>query len=323
MNDQSGASGAIDLSVIVVNWNVRNLLQDCLRSVIQSMHSSAYDWELFVVDNASSDGSADMVRYCFPQAHLITNDQNIGFARANNQAFLQCRGEFVLLLNPDTIVLDNAIDSLLKTVYRRPNVAVVGCRMVGEDGTVQRWTGGSAPTLRSIATHFLYLNRFLPRSWTAKTLYLVGDPIDDRDVGWVSGACMLIRRKSLDKTIFGERFFMYGEDMELCLRLGSEGWKVTYVPRATIVHYDGASIRQQGVEGELNKLRNLRYLFAERHGPRNLFLYDVLVVAGFLLRTVANIAIASSRSAGTWLEVQRSVRYLKESLRAMISGREI
>jgi len=276
----------LKLSVIVVSWNVRELLDACLRSLYEQMLLPSQAWELFVVDNASSDGSAAMVQERFPGAMLIANHENHGFGKANNRAYRLCRGRYVLLLNPDTLILDHAVDKMIELLDDEPRVAALGCRLVNADGSLQRWTGGHPPDLWNVICHFLMLYRLLPASILPAPLYLERDQKEDSEVGWVSGACMLLRTEAVGDTIFDERYFLYGEDLDLCDRLSRGGWKILYSSSAQIVHYDGRSLAVQSPEVQANKLMSLREFFISRNGRRWLWLYDVVVVAGFLMRSV-------------------------------------
>src|SRR5262249_36157115 len=140
----------LTLSVIVVNWKVRNLLRECLQSLRRQMRLPSEAWEVIVVDNDSRDGSVEMVRAEFPEAKLIANRENVGFGRANDHAFPFCRGRYVLLLNPDTVVLDHAADRMLEIMEARPEIGALGCRLLNSDGTFQRWTGGNLPRLLNV-----------------------------------------------------------------------------------------------------------------------------------------------------------------------------
>lgn len=309
------------LSVIVVSWNVRDYLRDCLVSLEREASLPPESVEVIVVDNDSADGSAEMVAREFPRVIVQANRENLGFGRANNQAFRTCRGRYVLLLNPDTAVRDRAVDRMLQTMERRPDVGVVGCRLVGADGSFQRWTGGHVPTLPNVICHFLLANKVLPARLLPPPLYLESDPSADLEVGWVSGACMLLRREALGNTIFDERFFLYGEDLQLCDRLSRAGWKVVYTPAASIVHHEGRSFeaaQSPAVKG--SKLRGLRQVFALSHGSAACLCYDLVVAAGFLLRS-ALFALAARARPGHGLEARaaRSRRFLGEAVRTLVS----
>jgi len=293
----SVADAPLKLSVIVVNWKVRDLLRECLQSLRGQMQLAPEAWEVIVVDNDSGDGSAEMVRAEFPEARLVTNRENVGFGRANDQAFRLCRGQYVLLLNPDTVVLDHAADRMLEIMEGRPDIGALGCRLLNSDGSFQRWTGGNSPRLLNVSCNFLLLNRLLPESFQPPPLYLESEPSRDVEVGWVSGACMLLRRAALGTFIFDERFFLYGEDVELCERLRLGEWKVVYTPSARIIHHQGRSLAQQTVEVQHSKMRGLRVVFAMRNSPALLPAYDLVLLVGFFMRSVA-FAIAAALRPG-------------------------
>lgn len=326
--ETSFMNSSLDLSVIVVNWNVRDLLRDCLRSLYDEMLVPPDAWELIVVDNDSRDGSAEMVRKEFPEAVLMANDQNLGFGKANNQAFRICRGRYVLLLNPDTVVAGHAVDRMMGIIHERSDVAALGCRLLTSDGTVQRWTGGHSPRPLNVACHFLFPYRALPAGILARPLVLEKEPIYDVEVGWVSGACMLLRRAALGEKIFDERFFLYGEDLELCDQLVRNGWKVLYTPRVHILHYGASSLGKQTAEIQLTRLRNLREIFATHNANRSPFVFDLVVSIGFLARSIAYALAAGlrpgrgfeTRSADCRLLCSESVRML---LRFLVPFREL
>jgi GT2 family glycosyltransferase len=314
-----GTDYPITLSVIVVNWNVRDLLRECLISLRKQMCLPQSAWELIVVDNASTDGSDEMLRHQFPEATLLLNRENVGFGRANNQAFHICRGRYLLLLNPDTVVLDHAVDEMVALMQERGDVAALGCRLIGGDGLFQRWTGGSLPTMGNVACHFLLLYKTLPAAILPPPLYLENDPAHDLEVEWVSGTCMLLRREAIGEQIFDERFFMYGEDLELCDRLTRAGWKVVYTPRAQILHYDGRSLERQSPEVQFTKLRSLREVFAGRNRSSFVILYDVVVAMGFVMRSVG-FALANFAKPGRGYEkhAAKSRLWLGEAVRALV-----
>jgi GT2 family glycosyltransferase len=317
--DKPPATSAVTLSVIVVNWNVRDLLRDCLRSLQEQVLLPHGAWEVIVIDNNSSDASVEMVAQQFPEVVLLANKDNLGFAKANNQAFQACRGKHVLLLNPDTIVLNHAIDTMLEAMAARPDVAALGCRLLNADGSFNRWTGGDTPTLQNVACHFFFAHKILPHSILPRPLYLETDPEQDLEVGWVSGACMLVRREALGKTIFDERFFLYGEDMDLCHRLIRGGWKVLYTPQARIVHLEGRSLQGQSPEIQASKVRAMRQIFAQHHGRTALFAYDLVVSLGFLMRAALFGVAAHLRPGhGYELRATKSRQFSVEAMRALI-----
>lgn len=274
----------IDVSVIIVNWKVRDLLRQCLASLGTDSGLPPDSLQVIVVDNDSGDGSVQMVTGEFPGVALIANADNPGFGRANNQALPLCTGRYLLLLNPDTLVLDGAVRRMMQRMDELPDVAVLGCRLLNADGSLQRWTGGAFPRLSNVAAHYLFLDRLLPRALRPPTLYLDHDVTADKDVDWVSGACMMLRAPLLGGRLFDPAFFMYGEDMELCHRLKTAGHRVLYSPVASIIHYQGASMKQQQGDVLLSSLKGPRQFYRQTRGEGALLWIDSLTVAGFALR---------------------------------------
>ncbi len=273
-----------EVSVIIVNWNVRELLRDCLSSLRSRSGLAPDRMQVIVVDNDSQDGSADMVAAEFPEVTLIRNTENQGFGRANNRAVPLCSGRYLMLLNPDTLIVDHAVERLVERMDARPDVAVLGCRLLNADRSLQRWTGGAFPRAWNLASHYLFLDRILPRALRPAPLYLDSDVREDIDVDWVSGACMVLRPSMLDGKLFDPAFFMYGEDMELCHRLKAGGHRVVYTPSASIIHYQGASMKQQQGDVLLSSLKGPRQFYRRMRGDRALRWFDRLTISGFALR---------------------------------------
>ena len=273
-----------ELSIIIVNWNVGELLRECLLSLKgQAIAGSAY--EVHVIDNASSDGSVEMVREAFPDVMLTANRENVGFARANNQLLDRCRGRFILLLNPDTEVPDEAVDRMLDLMRSLPGVGALGCRLLNTDGSFQRAAGGAFPSLVTVAWHYLFLNKILPARWGPRPLFLEDGASGTFDVDWVSGAAMMLRREALGDRIFDETFFMFGEDMELCDRIRRAGWRVLFTSEASVVHHHGASMdKQTSTEVLSSVLRGPRAFFAMSHRRISVWIYDLILLAGYLIR---------------------------------------
>jgi GT2 family glycosyltransferase len=304
-------------SVLVVNWNVRDLLRTCLASVYAEAREPSSQFEVIVVDNASGDGSAAMVAREFPQVRLIESADNLGFGRANNLAYGLSRGRAVVLLNPDTVVLDGALERAVARLESLPRVGVLGTRLVNADGSLQRWTGGALPGLRNVLRHHLMLDRVVPRSWRGPSLFLDDDVEEDVAVEWVSGACMVLRREALAGRLFDERFFMYGEDLELCARLRAAGWGVLYSPVATVIHHQGRSMEQQSGAILLTSLKGPRAFYLLRHGRRTVWLYDLITATGFLLRWIAYSVLALGR-AHYAVRASSSRRYMTRAVHVLI-----
>lgn len=306
------------LSILIVNWKVRDLLRACLRSVLEEIGDGGQEIEIIVVDNDSRDGSVEMVHAEFPGVGLIPNDRNAGFGAANDQGYQISRGACVLLLNPDTIVTGGAVGHLLDFMDRHPRVGAVGCRLLNTDGSLQRWTGGAFPNLANVACHYLFLDRLLPAGWRPRPLFLDRDAQEDLDVGWVSGACMMLRREAVGARIFDPRFFLYGEDLELCYRLRRSGWGVVYTPTASIVHHQGASMKQQAGEIMLSSLKGPRYFLLQTRSRAEVMFIDLLTLMGFGLRGILyGIAAVLRPGRGYAAKAESSLHYLGVAFRVM------
>jgi asparagine synthase (glutamine-hydrolysing) len=309
-----------DLSVIVVNWNTRERLRECLASVRE--HLSSVDHEVIVVDNASGDGSPEMVAEVFPDVRLIRNQENVGFGRANNQAMLQAGGRWLLLLNSDTEVLDGSVASLFRRLQHDENgIGVAHCKLVLPDGRLQH-SVYRFPSLRVAFVESLGLYKLLPEQ-TAGSVLLAGywDQAEERDVDWVSGAFMLMPRVVFEQTGgFDERFFMYGEDLEWCYRIRDRGWRIRYYPEAAVRHSDHASSEiRWGDERVFRSLKSQRDIYRERHGRVRTAAFMALGVAGALLRTgyySLRRRLAGGARAQAYAEMQR---YTALSLRILLS----
>lgn len=231
----------MDLSIVVVNWNTRQLLRECLESVRANAPAS---FELIVVDNGSTDGSVEMVRSDFPEVVLIANEDNRGFAAANNQGFAIARGTNILLLNSDTVVHGDVLAESVRYLERNPEVGAMGCRVLNTDGTVQltcsRFPGLVAQFM--MASGLWKLKR--PRFFGA---YLMTDWQRDseREVEVITGCYLLVRRVLIDQVgVLDEDFFFFGEETDWCLRMRKAGWKLMFAPVGTITHHGSASARK-------------------------------------------------------------------------------
>ncbi len=255
----------IEVSVIIVSWNTKEILRQCLASVYRETNDIAL--ELILVDNASTDGSAEMVLQEFPQAILIRNSQNKGFAAANNQGIEIAKGRFVLLLNPDTVVLDHAIQKTIAFADQHPHAGAVGIRNTHANGQLQKNCFRYASLLNlSISTFGLH--RLFPKSeFFGRERMLWWDYTDNRKVDVVAGCFMLVRKEVIDK-IGGldEAYFMYGEEMDWCWRMENAGWEVWFYSGATIIHYGGMSSAQNPAEMQREAQRSLLYFIQKRQG---------------------------------------------------------
>lgn len=248
-----------DLSIIIVNWNTRDLLRQCLGSVYNTIPGLAF--EVWVVDNASTDGSAGMVREAFAGVRLIENNENLGFARANNQALAACTGRYALLLNSDAFLGAGAAEALVQALEADPRGGIAGARLVCPDGRAQR-SYGRLPSLIGEVGSLLGLDKW-KQGRGGK-----GEGRRVKEVGMVNGACILVRRAMLDEIgLLDERFFMFSEEVDLCKRASIAGWKVVHVAGAKVVHVGGGS---SGLTSRrvLQLYRSKLQYFHKHHGDR-------------------------------------------------------
>ncbi|NTU73059.1 glycosyltransferase family 2 protein [Candidatus Roizmanbacteria bacterium] len=274
-----------DVSIIIVNWNTRDILRDCLLSVYAQTQALTY--ELIVVDNASSDGSAEMVKHEFPLVTLITNSENCGFGVANNQGMRIARGRFVLLLNSDTLVLDGAIQKTLHYADKNPEVGVIGCQAVWPDGrrqnTCLRFANLSLLALSSL----LFFREAKPFQIPLlhPDRYLNLDLEQEHNVDIVAGCFFFVRQDVIDKVgMFDEDFFMYGEEAEWCFRILQAGWLIRYFPGAKIVHLYGASSFQVEDVTRINKRKGVLLFMHKTRGLMYAWLANLIMTLGVLLR---------------------------------------
>ena len=233
----------MDLSIIIVSWNTRELLAQCLRSLEEDLEiwrSSTV--ETIVVDNASSDGTQVMLREQFPWVELVENSENVGFSRANNQAFLLSSGKKMLLLNPDTVVTEGAVILLSKVLDAIPEAGIVGAQLLNEDGSLQS-SFGAYPSLWA---ELPIINRWVAKPAIIRHIDVLGSEQKIKSVNWVVGACLMIQRDVYEAIgSLDENYWLYTEEADWCYRAHTAGWKVLLVPQARVYHYARAASRQR------------------------------------------------------------------------------
>ena len=279
------------LSIVIVNYNTEKLLRGCIESVYAGANGTPLD--IWVVDNHSRDNSVAMIKSLFPMVKVIENPSNIGFSRANNMVVSQSRSDFILLLNPDTLVIGDAIERVAKFMREHPEVGIAGCKVLNRDGTLQLACRRSIPTPEVAFYRLTGLSRLFPRSRVmAKYNMTYESPDRTHEVDAVSGAFLMIRRKVVEEVgQLDERFFMYGEELDWCLRTKRAGWAVMYYPEAQIVHYKGESTKSNSRKAALEFYRAM-YLFHKKH-----FAKDYSPITNFLIYAgIAFKALSSWRS---------------------------
>lgn len=292
----------IDLTISIVSYNTNDLLKACLKSVYENVNKIRF--EVIVVDNNSIDGSIEMIKDRFPEVILIENRNNAGFARANNQAFNKSKGRFFLLLNSDTKLPAGTISAMMEFMELHPEVGIVGCQQIRPDGSIQPSTNFSLnmwidlwltflslfqwkklilnARVRNFVSHYLrwalgrtvgsYLNHYSPR----KIPY---------EVDWVPGVCLLVRRETINQVgLLDENFFMYGEDIDWCLRTRQKGWKVYFLPGNKIVHYVTQSSERIFDGVSPLRYKSTFYFFAKYYGRKGVLLLKILVIFSNLIQ---------------------------------------
>lgn len=278
------------LSIVIVSWNVCEQLHDCLQSIRDN--ASQAEREVIVIDNSSSDGTIESIRSEFPDVLLIANNQNVGFARANNQGIAGSSGTYVLLLNPDTIVHEGALDSLIDFMDQNADVGACGPKLLNGDGTTQP-SVRRFPTLRS-TFYFYTVFRFLGifrghyKRWRMKGF----DHDHQMDVDQIMGAAMMIRRSALEQMGgMDEAFFMYYEEVDLCYRLRRAKWRIVFVPEAQITHLGGQSIKQIAAKKRIMTLRSLLILLRKHRGRLRMAIFTVIFKPSVILQDAVNLLI--------------------------------
>ena len=273
------------LSVCIVSYNVREFLRNCLQSVYSQ--ASGIDLQVIVVDNSSDDGSTRMVREEFPNVILIENHRNVGFAKAMNQAIRETTGNYILLLNPDTLIMGDAISKTLSFMERTGDAGIVGCRIANPDGSVQL-SCKNFPSMLDLflKMSFLYKlfphNRFFGRPYMSYFNYG-----DTREVDVVMGAFMMTHRNMIDDIgLLDEQYYMYSEEVDWCWTAKQKGWKVYFYPAAEIVHYGGQSTKSAADRMFVELQKSECKFFRKHHRPEVALSAKALLFIGMLTRAV-------------------------------------
>ncbi|PYV99631.1 MAG: glycosyl transferase family 2 [Acidobacteria bacterium] len=316
---------SVGISVIIVNFNTRELLTNCLESL--QRHAGAAT-EIIVIDNHSSDGSAEAVRTQFRQAMLVENSQNLGFAKANNQGIRKARGKYFLLLNSDTVIGPGALDVMADFLDTHPEAAGVTCRLLNADGSIQASVSHRpGPLLLLLRLSGLagmfqtdgrrrWLRRYL--GWLlGRTLRVYLDPYAASgrplEVENISAACLMLRREAVEQVgLLDESFFMYFEDMEYCIRLHQGGWKLYYLPKGEVIHLVGQSSAGRMRDYSVHSYQGLFYLYRRHYSAMSRLIVRIVVVVASSLRwmwnLVASLVSRSPLRQRNRRELQRVIR---------------
>ncbi len=307
-----------DLSVVVVSWNVCDLLRRCLHSLSEAADDVRV--ETVVVDNASTDGSAGMVRAEFPGVRLIALDENLGYAGGNNCGIAACSGRNVLALNPDTIVKPGALEAIVRKLDADGRVGAVAPKNLREDGRV-RPSARRFPTYAAMLYRHLFFRGMQPLRGVYYN-YRMRDFAWDRElpVDQPAGAALAVRRSVLEEVGgWDEGFFMYFEEVDLCRRIKSRGYEIRFVPEAEIIHLGGRSTRQMGARRRMVFFRSM-FRYFEKHGnPARTRLFRVIFKAGYIMTTLVALPVelacaAAFALAGRVRRARRRLNVLAEAV---------
>jgi len=271
------------LDIIIVNYNSTDYLLRCLRSIYDTLHE--LNVNIFVQDNTIKD-DVDRVKAEFPQVTLSKNSYNMGFARAINNALKRSSSPYIVLLNPDTYVMDGFFEAILRYMEENPTLAIVGPKILNHDGSIQGSARSFPTPLTGLFGRSSLFTRFFPNNpfTRANILTTTSDGKTPMGVDWVSGACMVVRRKAVDDVgLLDERFFMYWEDADWCRRMWKKGWRVMYFPQASVIHYVGVS-SDKALSRSIIEFHKSSYRLFEKYSKPYLWFLKPFAIAGLSLR---------------------------------------
>lgn len=315
MKSGIGSQNIIQLSIIIVSWNVRDLLRTCLRSI--QVGKGNLNLDVIVVDSYSSDGSPNMVAQEFPWVHLIRCSENVGFPKGNNIGILHASGQYVMLLNPDTEVIGNALARLVAYLDQHPDIGVVSPQLLNPDGSVQS-SRRRFPTLTTGIFESTWLQPYAPNGLMNR--YYALDLSDQAiaDVDWVVGAAMVVRQEVIGQVgDMDEAYFMYSEELDWCKRIKEAGWRVVYLPMAQVIHHLGKSSEQAVTARHLYFQRaKLRY-FQKYHGKVPALILRLILLANYAFQILleGSKGIIGHRPALRWQRIQSYWQILRSGLR--------
>jgi hypothetical protein len=299
----------IDITIIIVSWNTKELVRACLHSIYKFIASIPL--QVIVIDNLSQDGSVEMVRTEFPHVQLIEAGDNLGFGRANNLGLRQAQGRYVLFLNSDTLFIDSSLIRCMQFADEHPDAGFIGCRLLNADGSFQK---GSFMTPGLFATLFINLGLYIFFPASLKRSCFLCDRDYDRNqiIDWMCGAFMLIDRTKLEQIgYFDERLFMYSEDLDLCLRAKQARWHNYYFADARIIHYGNQSAQYLFGDRRLQAVfRSLVYVYRKHFGVSYTRRYLVILTGTSWLKTLHYCI----KSAWTHKEIDRQQYQLQRNI---------
>ena len=292
----------MDLSIIVVNWNTKKLLEDCLSSIYK--YTKGITFEVIVVDNGSEDGSCQMVKEKFPQVKLIPNKDNLGFTKANNRGIKISKGKYIMLLNSDTYQIENALAKIVEKAESLENLGAMGPLLLNTDRTIQQ-SGGYFPHLPQILWWMTFIDD-LPGGIILKPYHVDHDNFyrKDQELDWYTGAALVVPKQVIKKVgPLDENIFMYGEDFEWCYRIKKAGYKIYFSPEAKIVHIGRGSSQKIPTRAFVGEYKGIVYFYQKHKGKFSLQIVRLLLKIGALARIVVFGLLGRRELAKTYAEV--------------------
>lgn len=274
----------MDLTVVIVSYNVSALLRQCLKTLNRAKQT--INCEIYVVDNNSTDGSCSVVRQEFPDVDLIENNTNIGFSAATNQALRLAKGRYILLLNPDTLLEENSLSGCIGFMESHPDAGALGVKMVNGKGEYLPESKRCLPSVSSAFFKSFGLSFFFPKSKLFNKYYLAEVGMDETaQTGVISGAFMFIRREILERTgLLDEDYFMYGEDVDMSYRILEAGYHNYYFPQVKVIHFKGCSTSRQNYDDIANFYKAMRIYLAKRVSEGKFRFWSLLIIPGIYFR---------------------------------------
>ena len=276
----------MELSIIIVNWNSIDYLQKCLSKVFSKTRD--IEFEVIVIDSGSFDGSHQMVQQHFPSTKFIQSDHNLGFAKANNEAYRISRGNYILFLNPDTEIEDNAFHKLMMHLEAIPNAGAIGAKLLNTDGSIQTTCIRRFPSILEQLLDSDHLQKHFPRWGIWGMAPILDEPPEPVAVEAVSGACLMVKRLAFENAgMFSDDYFMYSEDIDLCHKLSKSGWLIYFDPTAKVIHHGGGSSSKRSVNtfSSVMMLESRYRYFKKMHSRSYAEYYKLAILLAATMRT--------------------------------------
>jgi GT2 family glycosyltransferase len=311
----------MDVSVIIVNTNEKAMILNCLRSVHEKTRN--LEFEIFVVDNASRDGSVEAIKDQYPQVHVIENKINVGFSAACNQPTDLCKGRNILYLNPDTLALNNALKDMSDFLDHNPKVGSVGCKLLNVDGSLQPSCRNFLTSRNLLLQHLLPWRKIFPKL-AGKLILEFWSHDQIREVDWIIGACLMVKKHVIDEVgLKDEDFFMFHEETDWCYRSNILGWKTVFLPTSSIIHFGGHTTKVIWGRKLVLRYYEGKHLFIKKHyGNRKLLIHRFLM-SNLILMRLARYLVRSTVYQLPKEEKRETFEFFREALLMQIGFKRI